>query len=301
MKISREFKIGVFVILVLVSTFFIINYLRGRDILGNENEYVAYYDDIQTLSVSSPVMIQGYQAGTVTEIDYIPETRSFKVTCSIDKKFTIPVDSKIALYSTSIMGGKGVLIQIGSSEELAEDGAELASASLPDLLSTLGDNIGPLLTGIDSLMDSLSVTVSGINRLLDDTNQKYLSSILRNLDKTVKEAGKVVSAIDSDQVSAIVDDLAELSAGLSPIMAKVDSTMAGLNTVAGELAESDIKALVDSVNSLLQKVQDPDGTLGKILNDGAVYDSVDKLINDITTLVNAIKENPKKYIKISVF
>lgn len=301
MKISREFKIGVFVILVLVSAFFIINYLRGRDIFGNENEYVAYYDDIQTLTVSAPVMIQGYQAGAVSSIDYIPQTRSFKVTCSVNKKFAIPKDSRIALYSTSIMGGKGILIQIGTSEEMAQDGAELASESLPDLLSTLGDNIGPLLTGIDSLMDSLSVTVSGINRLLDDTNQKYLSSILRNLDKTIKEAGKVVSAIDSDQVAAIVDDLAELSAGLSPIMAKVDSTMAGLNTVAGELAESDIKALVDSVNSLLQKVQDPDGTLGKILNDGAVYDSVDELINDITSLVNAIKEKPKKYIKISVF
>ena len=42
-------------------------------------------------------------------------------------------------------------------------------------------------------------------------------------------------------------------------------------------------------------------TNGKLLVDGSVYDSVDELLNDIDTLVKKIEENPKKYLKISVF
>lgn len=301
MKYSKELKIGVFVIVVLCATFFIVNYLRGRDLFGNENDYIAYYDNIQTLTASAPVMVKGYQAGAVSHIEYLPETGNFKVVCSVDKDFAVPVDSKITLYSTSIMGGKGIEIVLGESQEIAEDGAVLASDSAADMLTVLGENIGPLLEGIDSLMDSLSVTVSGVNRLLGDSNQKYLSSILKNLDKTVKEAEKIVAAVDSDKIGDFVNDLTALSDQISPIIVKLDSAMTGLDSVAGELAESDIKGLVDSVNSLLKQIQDPDGTLGKILNDGAVYDSVEELINDVTSLVNAIKEKPKKYIKISVF
>ena len=52
---------------------------------------------------------------------------------------------------------------------------------------------------------------------------------------------------------------------------------------------------------LLENINDPDGTVGKLLNDGSVYNSVDSLLNDVDALVKKIQENPKKYIKISIF
>ena len=48
-------------------------------------------------------------------------------------------------------------------------------------------------------------------------------------------------------------------------------------------------------------MNDPDGTIGKLFVDNSVYNSVDSLLNNIDSLVKKIEENPKKYIKISVF
>ena len=48
-------------------------------------------------------------------------------------------------------------------------------------------------------------------------------------------------------------------------------------------------------------MQDPDGSLGKLLTDGSVYDSLDAILADVDRLVRKIEENPKKYIRISVF
>jgi phospholipid/cholesterol/gamma-HCH transport system substrate-binding protein len=67
------------------------------------------------------------------------------------------------------------------------------------------------------------------------------------------------------------------------------------------LNESDIEGVVSSFRELLENINDPDGTIGKLLVDGAVYDSVDELLTDVDMLVRKIQENPKKYLKISVF
>ena len=48
-------------------------------------------------------------------------------------------------------------------------------------------------------------------------------------------------------------------------------------------------------------MNDPDGTIGKLFVDNSVYDSVDALLSDVDILVKKIQENPKKYIRLSVF
>ena len=59
MKHSKEFKIGIFVVTVLVASFFLINYLRGEDIFNNEIELISRYDDVEGLVASAPVYIKG--------------------------------------------------------------------------------------------------------------------------------------------------------------------------------------------------------------------------------------------------
>ena len=72
MKHSKELKIGIFVITVLITSFFLINYLRGEDIFNKEIELVSRYDDLEGLVASAPVYIKGYKAGKVSEVTYEP-------------------------------------------------------------------------------------------------------------------------------------------------------------------------------------------------------------------------------------
>ena len=97
MKYSKEFKIGVFVVVVLTASFFVINYLRGKDIFNKEIEIVSQYENVEGLVESAPVFIKGYKAGKVTEVAYRPEVELFKVTCSVKKEFRIPSDSKMTI------------------------------------------------------------------------------------------------------------------------------------------------------------------------------------------------------------
>lgn len=303
MKFSKELKIGVFVVVVLTVSFFLINYLRGEDIMNREIELVSHYDNVEGLVASAPVFIKGYKAGKVTEVVYQPENGNFKVVCSIKKEFEIPQDSRMIIYAVDIMGGKGVRIDLGTSEVMAEDGDNLQPAFEPGLMDGLAAGIAPLLDKVNVTLDSLGVTVSGVNRVLSEKNTASISRTVAHLERTMADVRSIVANVEgkSEELDQFMEALSAFAGKLDGIAAKVDTTMAGVNDFVGSLNKSDIEALVTSFRELLENINDPNGTVGKLLNDGSVYDSVDSLLNDVDTLVRKIQENPKKYIRISVF
>jgi phospholipid/cholesterol/gamma-HCH transport system substrate-binding protein len=303
MKYSKEFKIGVFVVVVLTASFFVINYLRGKDIFNKEMEIVSEYPDVAGLVESAPVFIKGFKAGKVSEVAYDSETELFKVTCSVKKEFRIPADSKMTIYAVDIMGGKGVKIDLGNSDVAVEDGGALAPAFEAGLLDGLAAGLEPLMTKVGNTLDSLSVTVSGINAMLSESNRNSIARTLAHLEKTMRDVNGIAAAVNgrSEEISAFIVNLENISLKLGSMVEKADTLVGEAGEVVATLNESDIEALVSSFQTLLQNINDPDGTVGKLLVDGSVYDSVDELLRDVDSLVKKIQENPKKYLKISVF
>ena len=303
MKISKEVKIGGFIVVVLTASFFLINYLRGEDIFDREIDVKAKYSDLHGLVTSSPVYIKGYKAGEVSEINYISEEGLFEVVCSVLKEFHIPEDSKMVIYSIDIMGSKGVRIDMGSSSENVLDGVCIEGQYEKDLIGSLGDSIGPLLDKVSGTLDSLSVTVAGVNKILSDDNIRSLTRTLANLDKAMRDVKSIAANVNgkSTELNNFIENLSDFSDRLGVIAEKVDTTVAGVSVIVDSLAESDLNGLVESFKSLLENINDPDGSLGKLMKSDSVYNSVDSLLNDVNVLVKKIQENPKKYLKISVF
>ena len=303
MKYSKEFKIGIFIVIVSVASFFLINYLRGEDIMNREIEVSARYETVEGLVASAPVYIKGYKAGKVAEVTYNLETEDFQVVCSIRKEFRIPADSRMIIYGVDIMGTKGVRIDFGTSEILVEDGGTLQPRLEAGLVDGLAAEIGPLLSKVSSTLDSLEVTVSGVNRVLSEKNTASISNTIAHLERTMADVRGIAASVQgrSAELEAFIENLADLSESFNGIAAKVDTTVAGVNELMVTLNEADLDKVVVSLNELLENINDPEGSVGKLLTDDSVYNSVDELLNDVDSLVKKIQENPKKYIKISVF
>ena len=303
MKFSKEFKIGFFAVTVMVASFFIINYLRGEDIFNREIEITSRYSNVEGLVPSAPVYIKGYKAGKVSEVKYDPANGDFEVVCSVLKEFAIPQDSRMTIYSVDIMGGKGVRIDLGSSDTYVSDGGELAPSFEAGLMDGLAAGIAPLLEKVTSAMDSLAVTVSGVNKLLADDNQAHFANTLAHLERTMSDLSAVAAGVGgkSAELESFIVNMESLSYKFGSIADKADSTMTSVTSVASSISESDLAGIISSFKELVENMSDPDGTIGKLFVDNSVYDSVDTLLEDIDSLVRKIQENPKKYIRISVF
>ena len=299
----KELKIGIFAVVVLVASFFLLNYLRGKDLFNREVQIVAQYEDVQGLVASAPVFIKGYKAGKVAEVENDTEKAVFNVTCSVLKDFPITDDSQVAIYSIDIMGSKGVKLILGTSGVLIEDGDTLSGIIEAGLMDGLAESLSPLLSKVSTTIDSLGTTVSGVNKLLSDTNTSSISRTLNNLETAVANVKELSNTVKgkSGEINDLLENLSGFSTSLSGIASKADTTFTDINKIVASVSETDINGVVTSLKELLDNVNDPDGSIGKLFTDDSVYNSVDSLLSDINSLVRKIQENPKKYLKISVF
>ena len=300
---KKELKIGILALAVLAATFLVINFLRGKDLLNREYELVSFFDDVQGLMPSSAVYIKGYKAGTVSEVSYDREKSGFDVVCVVSRDFAVPADSRMTIYSADLMGGKAIRINPGQSANMAGDGDYLTPAVSPDMLSSIAAGIEPLISKGSDVLTNLDNALTNLNLTLSEENRAALGNIMKNLDKAVAEIESIAGTIEgrTSDLDAFISDLATLSSSLDSIVAKADSTVSDINDISSQVAAADLAGVVTSLNSLLDKMQSSDGTVGKLINDDTVYKSVDSLVTNISRLVGKIEENPKKYLRISVF
>lgn len=303
MKHTKELKIGIFVVVILVGSFFVINYLRGKDVFNREIELKGHFDNVEGLVPSAVVQYRGFKAGQVSKVEYCPETDNFEVICAIDKKFRIPADSKMTIFSTSIMGGKGILLETGESADIAKDGDELSVAVQADLVESLAANIGPIMDALDSTLAKLDKTLGAVNNLLGEENRGNITLAIADLKRTMTNVATLTGSLNSrsSDIETFISELGAISIKLASIVEKADGAMDDLGKFAGNLEKSDIEGLVKSITNLSESIQNPDGSMGKFLHDGNIYNSADSLINELNDLISKMKENPKKYMKISVF
>lgn len=294
MSKNKELKIGAFVLAVLLGTFIVINILRGTDILGREITLTGHFDDVETLVASAPVQIRGYSAGSVSEVVYDRECNDFKVSCSVSKEFDIPSDSRMVIYSTSLMGGKGVRIELGTSSEYAGDGDVLATSSQMDFISSLTSAASPFMHKVSRMLDSLQVTIVNINDILNEENRRGIQSSIAHLEGTLASAEKLSRTIGgkSSEIDSLISNLSSLSYKLSPILSSVQTTAQNAASVSGKLDEADIKGTVKNINDAVISI---DEAVNKIKN------PLDSLLNNADKLIGKISENPRKYVKITLF
>lgn len=107
LKLSREFKIGFFGILMIAALYWGVNFLKGTDLFTSSVHYYAAYDQVNGLQPSAAVVIKGYKVGTnqrhqLRSAAFEQRGRRF----AIKSKFKIPKDTKARIFSDACMGGK---------------------------------------------------------------------------------------------------------------------------------------------------------------------------------------------------
>jgi phospholipid/cholesterol/gamma-HCH transport system substrate-binding protein len=55
---------------------------------------------------------------------------------------------------------------------------------------------------------------------------------------------------------------------------------------------------LSNVDNLVTGINQGKGTVGKLVNDDQAYTNLNKLLTESTTLVTAIRQDPKKYLTI---
>ena len=110
MKITREIKVAVLVILSIVLFYWGFTFLKGRNLFDNSNKLYAVYDNVAGLVVSAPVTINGLNIGKVNTIEMLPDGK-MKVELIITNEQIQTAKSSIAqIMDSGLIGGREIAI-----------------------------------------------------------------------------------------------------------------------------------------------------------------------------------------------
>lgn len=292
----KEIKIGVFAVIVLAVALFMIEFLKGKDIFSRNNTYYIIYPSVEGLSVSTGVTVGGYAAGVISDIAYNRQTMDYTVSASVSREFDIPEDSFIEIYSSDILGTKKLRAKMGSSPVMASSGDTLRGCMETDMLSSVTG-------GLDSLMRSIGTTVESVNLILNEENRAEFRLLLKRLNSTAGNLEKISAMLQSKSpdIETLLSNLSSISATLDSAATAISGTAANAEAITASLNEADLKGMTDSIRSLAGRLQSPDGSIGKLMRSDSLYNTLTALSSDLDSLVNSIRRDPKKYIKISIF
>ncbi|MEE1119853.1 MAG: MlaD family protein [Bacteroidales bacterium] len=305
---KTEFKVGLFGLLVLVILFFGIKFLKGSDIFQRENVYYATYNDVSGMLVSSNVFINGLRVGYVKEITTTNERAdNFVVAFTIRSDIKIPEDSKILLFSSDLLGSKALKLQLGNSSKIISDGDTIKSDKELGMLDNLGASISPMMNNLDSILSSL-------NNILNIQNQNSLRNTIANIETTTARLGNITTNLDNlmssekTKLAKIIENTESITSNLKDNNQKLTNIIQNVDNIVDSAAKANIGSTlietgksIERLNSVLGVIEKGKGNVGLLINDEELYKSLDNSAKNLNKLIEDIKENPKKYINVSVF
>src|ERR1700712_2366000 len=120
MKISNETKIGALTTVAITVLILGYSFLRGNDVFSGNNRFYAIYNSVDGLTVSKPVLVNGFPIGHISKMELGQDGRT-TVELKIESKYKVPVNTLAKLVSTDLLGNKAIVFDLGDSKEYAEN------------------------------------------------------------------------------------------------------------------------------------------------------------------------------------
>lgn len=318
MKISNETKIGALTLVSVVLLFLGFNFLKGKNVFQSGFYLYANYTDTKGLQPSNPVVINGYQVGTVySMVADDKNLGTIKVELKLNDEYNIPKNS-IATIDASPLGTARVLINLGTSTQFLHSKDTIQAGNKAGLLAALTDKLGPTADNLASVLAHMDTLVINVNTVLSADNKGSIASILNNLNKTTSEFSATATSLktmldaQSGSITKTMNNMESVTGNLAKNNEKINHMISNLDATTSQLSAADIKGIVEKMNTsatqlnlamtdLNHKLNSTSGTAGALLNDKALYNNINATVRSMNTLLDDLRVHPKRYVNISVF
>lgn len=309
MKLSNETKVGAITSIAIAMLIIGYSFLRGNDIFSSDNMYYTEYDNVDGLTTSKPVLVNGYQIGRVSKM-YLLSNGKIRTEFKIKSDYEIPSNTIARIVSESILGSKVIVFDLGNSKTYANNGDPLQS----DVQANLMEKVEPLQNKVEHLVVKLDSVLSAVNTALDDEFQRDFKSSLRSISVSLSNMEKITIDVENlmgserARLAKIMQNLESITTNFKNNQSQINAILANLDNLTEDLSKAEIRETIDNANKAMQDVQAitdkinrGDGSIGLLINDDKLYNNLNNASDNLNQLIYDVKNNPGKYLKISIF
>jgi phospholipid/cholesterol/gamma-HCH transport system substrate-binding protein len=275
----------------------------NKEQFSNKEHYTTYFRNVEGLTVSSQVSLNGAIIGKVSEATVIDS--GIKVTIAIDPEVKIKAGTTAKLISAGMAGGKQIKLIPGLSKEYIPAGGTIIGIDNKSMLGkngTLGATLRVgkiMLRTTDSIITDLSTLVSTaaikdirfqlnkLNKSTDDANKtsREARGTGENIAPTIHELNKDVAELEKDsrEWPQAIADVEKQSEGLVKSTAELEKNM------------TSISASLKKLKPIFDKTNDKKSTLGKALEDKQAYHTANKQSGEVNKGAQDVMARPSAY------
>lgn len=296
MKISREIKTAVLAIAAIALFVFGFNFLKGKDLLDSSTKVLTKFDNSYGLVPAATVSFDGIQVGKVLSVINDFENGGVVVEFSIAKDIPFTKNSSVKLIK-DILGGISLALVPSNNGARIQNGDVVSNevgVGLVDKLQTSLTGISSDLTSTLKKADSLFLSVNSV--VTDDTD-KGLKAAIAELTQTMR-AFKSTSYELNKMISEDRSNFNEMIISFKLTADKFGKVADSLKQVNLNKTVTSLDITLNKLNVVLSKLENGEGTMGKLLQDDTLYTNLSGSTAELEALLRDIKLHPKRYFRV---
>lgn len=291
--LRSEARVGIFILAGALAALMALFLMTDPAMFRGRYSVYAVVENAAGIRRSDPVQMLGVNIGRVMTFEMVPA--GVNIELEIEGEYSIPGDSRVRLVGIGLLGGRTVEILPGDSPVMAEGGDILPGSLTSDvfgIVSDIGDEATDMIQRVADLLNEPTVasfqsSAQELESLLTDfaVIAREQRSQLTQLVESINEAARSVSSTTTSTAPA-----------LERAAMRADSALAAVNRNL-EVLEPAIAGL----QGILARMERGEGTLGRLSHDDSLYVNLTAAASSLQLLLDDIRENPGRYISLSIF
>ena len=296
MKLSKEFKVGLFMVVTITLLYFGFNFLKGIDFFASTKKYYAVYENVDKLTESNQIYLNGYAVGRVSKIQIQQRLNRVLVELDIDSDIIL-TDSSKALLNGELLGGRFIQLMIGEGGRRLKPKDTLRSEVAKGIMDFFTQNAQPVATNIQITLQNLNTILEGLAR-----NTQRIDTMFLRLQNTPALINRTLSTANSN-----IDDLGltfkSVAGNLNGTLEDLKPTLSNFRTLSDSLKMMQLNGTVNKaqqslgkLNETLSRLNKGDNTMSKLMTEDSLYMNLNQLLNSVDSLAKHFNTNPKHFM-----
>ncbi len=302
MEYSNELKIGVSIVAAIIIFFVGFRYFQDLPIFQDSYAMQATFEDAGGLVSGNPVTMRGVSIGSVQSVRLDQTEQTVRVRFMVNEGVPIPEGSHADVSGFSALSGVRLSIEPGPSENPAlPPGSVLSGPPEGDVLDRLSAQAPELAAKADSVLKNANTTLGALGQQLQNPRSDLRQSI-QALNATLSNLQQITGSEDAAlrqtlrNLEAISGDLERFTDtgadSLSVTVTRLNRALARVETNLDHLERT-----TQSLGELTTKMNEGDGTIGRLVNDPSLYVRLDSAAARTNQILDDLQQNPGRYLK----
>ena len=296
MKLSKEFKVGLFMVVTITLLYFGFNFLKGIDFFSSSKKYYAVYENVDKLTESNQIFLNGYAVGRVSKIQIQQRLNRVLVELDINSDIVL-TDSSVALLNGELLGGRFIQLIVSNGGEVLKPKDTVQSDVAKGIMDFFQQSAQPVAANLQITLQNLNTILEGLAR-----NTKRIDTMFLRLQNTPAILNRTLNTANSN-IDGLSESFRSVAGNLNGTLEELKPTLSNFRSLSDSLKMMQLNSTVNKaqqslgkLNETLARLNSGDNTVSKLMTEDSLYVNLNQLLNSIDSLAKHFNKNPKHFM-----